>query len=301
MTKKSSDKIMVVEDEAVISLRLKKQLTMMGYEVIDMAHTGEEAIEKARSQQPDLILLDIMIPGKMDGIEVAEILKEELDIPAIFLTAYSDKKIIERAKKAEPYGYIVKPFQDRELKAAIEVALYKKEKERRLRESAIQLKRSHDELERRVEERTKDLNIKTKDLEELNVALKILLGIREENKAELEENIMSNVKTLVEPYLAKLKKVSSVLGQKTLINILESNLNEIISPFSRRLSSKHFKLSPSEIQVANLVRQGKTNKEIAEILQVASRTIAFHRENIRKKLGLTNQKTNLKTYLMSLD
>ncbi len=104
-------------------------------------------MEKARSLLPDLMLLNIMIPGKLDGITVAEIVKAELDIPVIFLTAYSENKIIERAKQAEPYGYIVKPFQDRELKAVIEVALYKKEMARRLRESEIKLQKAHDELE----------------------------------------------------------------------------------------------------------------------------------------------------------
>jgi DNA-binding CsgD family transcriptional regulator len=117
----------------------------------------------------------------------------------------------------------------------------------------------------------------------------------------LQDNILSNVKTIIEPYVAKLKQYKLQQGQVTLINIIESNLNEIVSPFTRQLSSKFFNLSPSEIQIANLVKYGKTNKEIAEMLHVTQRTIAFHRENIRKKLGIKNQKTNLKTYLMSLE
>ncbi|MCK5196471.1 MAG: response regulator, partial [Desulfobulbaceae bacterium] len=135
MTEKNINKIIVVDDEVVIALGLQERLTTMGYEVIDIAHTGEEAVEKARNLRPDLMLLDIMIPGKLDGIQVAETVKSELDIPVIFITAFSEDQIIERAKQAEPYSYIVKPLQDRELKAAIEVALYKKEMERRLRES----------------------------------------------------------------------------------------------------------------------------------------------------------------------
>ena len=107
----------------------------MGYDVAGVAYSGEEAAEKARSLRPDLILMDIMIPGKLDGINVAEMVKSELDIPVIFLTAFSEDKIIERAKKAEPFGYILKPFQDREVKAAIEVAFYKKEMENALKES----------------------------------------------------------------------------------------------------------------------------------------------------------------------
>jgi len=301
MKNNSAHNIMVVEDEAVIAMRLQQILTSMGYNVTGISYSGEEALEKAKNLKPDLILMDIMIPGELDGIALAEIVKSELDIPVIFLTSYSEKTIIERAKQAEPYGYIVKPYQDRDLKAAIEVALYKKERERQLRESEIQLKRSYDEVKHLVKKNTKELNIKTKDLEELNIALKVLLDKREKDKSMIEEKIMCNVKALVKPYLAKLKKVSFAQSQKTMINILESNLNELISSFSHRLSSKYLNLSPSEIQVANLVKLGKTNKEIAEILHVTSRTISFHRENIRKKLGLTNKKYNLKTYLMSLD
>jgi PAS domain S-box-containing protein len=135
MTENLSNKIMVVEDEVLIALRLQKRLTEMGYDVPDVVYSGEEAVEKARSFRPDLILMDIMIPGNIDGITVAEIVKSELDIPVIFLTAFSEDNIIERAKKIEPFGYILKPFQDRELKAAIEVAFYKKEMEKALKKS----------------------------------------------------------------------------------------------------------------------------------------------------------------------
>jgi len=126
---------MIVEDEVVIALRLQKRLTSMGFDIKGLAYTGEEAVEKAKRLRPDLILMDIMIPGKLDGIAAAKIVKAELGIPVVFLTAFAEDKIIKRAKKAEPYGYILKPFQDREIKAAIEVALYKKETEKALKKS----------------------------------------------------------------------------------------------------------------------------------------------------------------------
>jgi len=156
------------------------------------------------------------------------------------------------------------------------------------------LKNVHNELEDQVRSRTQEL-------EAMNSALKVLLDKREIDKLELEDNILSNVKTLVQPYIERLKQSGTYEPQRTLVDILESNLNEIVAPFSRTLSSKLLNLTPAEIQVSHLVKQGKTSKEIAEILSVSERTIAFHRENIRKKLGIKHKKTNLQTYLYSID
>ncbi|MDI6884971.1 MAG: response regulator [archaeon] len=127
-------KILVVDDEVVITTQLEERLTSIGYEVVGRASSGESAIKMARFLRPDLILMDIVMPGKLDGIDAAETIKAELDIPVIFLTAYADDKYVERAKSIEPSGYIVKPFHESEIKAAIEVALYRKDSERRLRE-----------------------------------------------------------------------------------------------------------------------------------------------------------------------
>ena len=149
-------------------------------------------------------------------------------------------------------------------------------------------------------ESEKELRIKTSNLGEANVALKVLLKRRDEDKVELEEKILLNVKELVIPYLEKLKKCRIDEQQMAYLSILESNLNDIVLPFSHKLSSKFLNFTPTEIQVANLLRQGKTNKEISKLLNSSFRTVAFHRENIRKKLGLTNKKINLKSYLMSL-
>lgn len=128
-------KTMIVDDEAIISMQLEKHLTTMGYEVIGAATSGEESIKMAKRLRPDLILMDIVMPGQLDGIDAAEAIKAEQDIPVIFLTSYAEEELIQRAKHVEPFGYIVKPYEERQLKAAMEVALYKKEIERRLRES----------------------------------------------------------------------------------------------------------------------------------------------------------------------
>ena len=132
-------KILVVDDEAIITMQLEERLSAMGYTVSGMAASGEDAVDKARRFRPDLVLMDIVMPGKMNGIEAAKIVTQELDIPVVFVTSYADDKIIEQAKSVRPYGYIVKPFNELEIKAAIEVALFRKateQEEQKLRKTA---------------------------------------------------------------------------------------------------------------------------------------------------------------------
>lgn len=128
-------KILVVDDEATITTHLEERLAHMGYEIVGCASSGKEAVELARRYRPDLIIMDIVMPGELDGIEAASIIKEELNTPIVFLSAYGDEKFIKRAKQIEPFGYIVKPYQDDGLRAAVEVALYNKEVSLRLRGS----------------------------------------------------------------------------------------------------------------------------------------------------------------------
>ena len=138
-------------------------------------------------------------------------------------------------------------------------------------------------------------------LEEVNTALKVLLKQRENDKNELEENMLSNVKELISPYIEQLRKTRLNTRQSMFVNILASNLSNIISPFIRKLSSRFFNFTPMEIRVANLVKEGKTNKEIAELLCLSKNTILFHRHNIRSKLQLKNKKINLRSHLLSYD
>ena len=163
------------------------------------------------------------------------------------------------------------------------------------------LRNAHNKLERRVKERTRELEVKTQKLEELNIALKVLLSKRDEDKKKFEEDVLSNVNTLILPYVNRLKKIVSDENQNTLVEILESNLAEIVLPFSKKTSSNYLSLTPIEIQVANLVKQGRRTKEIARVLTLSAKTIESHRESIRKKIGIKNKKVNLRSYLLSLD
>ena len=116
-------KILIVEDELIIATDLGDILESLGYEVCGDAISAREALELINEQSPDLVLLDIQIKGGMDGIELAGIIRSEFRIPFIFLTSHADASTLQRAKEVKPYGYIVKPFQEKDIRAAIEIAL----------------------------------------------------------------------------------------------------------------------------------------------------------------------------------
>ena len=156
------------------------------------------------------------------------------------------------------------------------------------------------QAEKVVLKREQELKIKTEELEELNAALRVLLKRREEDKQELEDKVLSNIKQLVLPYVKKLKKSKSDSKVITDLNIIESNLMGIVSPFAQKLSAKHLNLTPKEIQVANLIKEGKTTKEIADYMDISKSAIDTHRYHIRRKLGIINEKVNLQSYLSTL-
>jgi PAS domain S-box-containing protein len=139
-----------------------------------------------------------------------------------------------------------------------------------------------------------------KNLEETNTALKVLLRLRNEEKERAEENILSNVKQLINPYLKKLRHTGLNAEQNNLVNIVESNLAEITSSFTPKLFSKSIGLTPRELDVANLVKNGLTSQEISDTLCLSDNAVAFHRRNIRTKLGLKRSKVNLRSYLQNL-
>ena len=413
-------KIMIVDDDVITVTELIEALRSSGYEIGGTAESGEEAIKMAKKTRPDLILMDIVMPGKIDGIQAAKKIRDELNIPVIFLTGYSEEEYIERAKSARSFGYLLKPFVDAQVSSAIKIALYNFELEKSLAEA-------HGELEKIVAERTADLektynqmsalinassdaaqlldpkgniitanqvtakrlkapldellgkcvydylppeiakkrqgkvaqviktgkpsrfedrmgklvlqntmypvvnakgkvvqlavysrdvspekkniaNLKkrekelksrTRSLEEANTAFSILLRRREEDRTHFESSVVSNMSTLVKPYIEKLKSTPLDAIQTNHLHVIETNLEQIVSPFVRDIGSRVLELTPMEIRVATLVKEGKSNIEIAEKLSVSKNTILTHRFNLRRKLGIKNKKINLRAYLLS--
>lgn len=159
------------------------------------------------------------------------------------------------------------------------------------------LQKAHNELECRVDERTAELEQKTIWLEESNIALKVLMQTRQTDQEDLERKMLFNVRRLILPYLDELTNSSLNSRQKAFLEIIETNLNEIIAPFAPGLTNELSLLTPAEIQVADLTKQGRTTKEIATLRTLSPATIATHKQRIRKKLGLTNKKVNLRTIL----
>jgi PAS domain S-box-containing protein len=128
-------RILVVEDEKIIARGIEKRLRVLGYEVVGLVPTGEEAVLKAADLRPDLVLMDINLGGRLDGVEAARLIRARTGSPVVFLTAFSDDATLQRAKLTEPHGYILKPFEDKDLQTAIEIGLYKHAIERRLKEN----------------------------------------------------------------------------------------------------------------------------------------------------------------------
>jgi two-component system, response regulator PdtaR len=126
----AAGRILIVEDEHIVAMGIKRMLKNLGYTVTGVASSGEDAINKTESTFPDVVLMDIMLKGDIDGVEAAKTIKTKFEVPVVYLTAYSDNNILDRVKRTEPFGYIIKPFDEMDLYSSIEVALhrYKKEK-----------------------------------------------------------------------------------------------------------------------------------------------------------------------------
>lgn len=236
---------------------------------------------------------------QMFGYEAAELLGK--DAISITATPESVKTIMKYVNSDEigPYEAVGlrKDGTDFPVEIRAKMMEYSGKK---VRVAAIRDISERKQAEDALRKHEKELEIQSHHLQEVNSALKVLLKQREEDKKELQESIVANVKELVVPYLAKLSQGKLDDRQKSYISLAQTNLDDIISPFIGTLSSKYLKLTPTEIQVTSLIKHGKMTKEIAEMLNLSVETIKFHRKNIRRKLGIKSKKANLRTYLLSM-
>jgi DNA-binding CsgD family transcriptional regulator len=146
----------------------------------------------------------------------------------------------------------------------------------------------------------RELQAKRRKLADLTTALRVVLKRREQDQLEFQDKVLYNVKQLIQPYLQQLKQSGISKDQRNMLNVVETNLDDLVSPFLSRLSNRYLNLTPAEIRVANFIRQGKSSREIAEVLNLSCRTVECHRDHIRGKLGLKHKKANLRTHLLSI-
>jgi DNA-binding NarL/FixJ family response regulator len=298
--------ILIVDDEEPILVLLKRILEKAGYSVLQAAD-GAQARDRLKEQDIDLILCDVMMPGE-SGLDLIRFVKEKYPATGIVMvTAVEDQHTARTILDVGVYGYIVKPFDRSQIIITVGNALRLRELERKERSRREELERVVRERTAELEERNRQLTAKemelrdqAEELREFNTALRVLLKKREEDKKELEGNILSHTKNIALPYLEQLKQSGLNTEQQSLVQVLESSLNDLTSPMAKALSSTFLELTPTELQVADLIRHGKRTKEIAEMLHLSTNTIVSHRYNIRTKLGLKKKKINLRTYLQSL-
>lgn len=242
--------------------------------------------------------------GKIGSNIYLALRKDKSTFPAQF---YSEA-IFRNGKPVGVRGIIIDITEQTRLEEELQKA--HDELERRVKERTLQLMETNKQLREEISERKrvekelltkeKELENKNIELQEFNSALKVLLKQRDNDREQLGENVIRNVKELVLPYLEKLKNDKNKCNQSVYFDIIESNLRDIISPFGANLNKKYYNLTPTEIRIIDLIKHGKTTKEIADMLNLSSRTIEFHRNNIRTKFQIKNKKINLRTHLISL-
>ena len=319
----SNDQVLIVEDEAFIAVSLQKKLESFGYIVTDIATTGEEAIEKAISTRPDLILMDIVLKGEMDGITAAKRIWDQFKIPIIYLSAYGDEKNLKRAKATSPFGYLLKPFNDRELEITIELALYKKSLEKRvferdrwystilksLGEAVITVGMNYSILYLNPEAEkifgVSRSDIIGKDLSELGTISEKTTSIA---LNEMVKTVLNDLSPLRKSHL-KYQKENSPFILDLCITSIQNDDNQVMGAalifsdktnqesMSAELVSKEADLVEAqkivlqlltlrESQILQQIVDGQTTKEIAADLDISPRTVEFHRYNLMRKLNV---------------
>ncbi len=290
--------VLVVDDEELLRLTVSRDLQEAGY-TVEIAEDGREACAKLAENSYDLVLTDLAME-EIDGIRVLkEVKRRDPECGVVLLTGNGNMDSVISALRSGVDDYLLKPYNREELFFRLARCLEKSRLRRQLKDAEEKLRQSYGELEKKVDKRTRELQTKHQELFDANTTLRVLLAQQEKSKKAIEQNITDNLKESIFPYLDLLKEEMRDRKGAIYTTIIETNIHKITSTFSKELSSRLLNLTPREIQVANLVRQGRTNKDIAELLDLAHGTVEFYRQNLRKKLGITGQKLNLRSYLLS--
>ena len=291
-------KILLVDDEELLRLTVSRDLQDAGY-AVETVEDGHQACASLAENSYDMVVTDLVMEG-IDGMQVLKEAKHrDPTCGVILLTGYGNMDSAIEALRRGADDYLLKPYQREELFLRLARCLEKGKLRRELRETEKKLRQSHAELEKKVQKRTMELQMKNQEISDANTSLRVLLEQQERSKKEIEQTISNNLKENILPYLDLLKEEMKDRKGEIYTTIIETKIDKITSSFSKELSSKLLNLTPREIQVANLVRQGRTSNNIAELLNLTHGTVESYRLNLRKKLGINGRKINLRSYLLS--
>jgi len=282
-------RILVVEDEFVVAADLEFQLQSMGYRVVGLASTGDLALELATREETEIVLMDIKLNGEDDGLETARCLHQKLDIPVIFITAYAESELLDRAQRSEPFGYIVKPYSSKELRATIETALYKARKERELRELYHALQRAREDERCRVAREIHDEL--GQNLTALQIEISLLKSLADMDHAPIAERLAS-MEQLVNSTLLSVQRITTELRPSVLDSLgLAAAVEWLAGDFKNRTRIDcRTRIEPEEIRVgANVVT------DLFRILQECLTNVARHSRAswVRISLEQTGDATSL--------
>ena len=269
-------RIMVVEDEGITAMRISSSLEEMGYSVTSTEFSGEDAVKRAGEDRPDLILMDIVLDGEMDGIQAAGEIRSNFSIPVVYLTAHSDEEMLKRIKETEPLGYIVKPFDERELHGAVEIAVYKHKMESRLRESEEALEKHREHFMELVDERTSEL-----------------LKINEELEREIQERKQAEAEALRASHLAALGELAAGVAHEInnpasgIINYAQILINKSKKETQehdilRRIIKEGDRIAGIVRNLLSFARDGRERKNEVFVQQLVTNSLGLADAQLRK-------------------
>ena len=296
---KYQPRLLVVDDDADFLAMLGNFLKRMGYHY-DTAEDGEKALQKLLTFSYSLVLTDMQMP-KLNGLQlITEVKKRLPETDIIVMTGYGHSYGPAESIGAGAIDYITKPFTKEELEAKLKRVFRERQLLRAFRDGMDALKKEETELRHSLQGLGAKLRDQSFELNETHTALRVMFRQRELDQRELRSDLSTRTKEEVLPYLEKLNRTQLSEKQRNLVDLTIMHLENLFSTEDQTFPFRLSRLTPSEYRIANLIKQRKTSKEIATLLNISVGTVRSHRENIRKKLRITNQKKNLYKTLLSI-
>ena len=300
MQKESKGKILLVDDEEPMLRMLNDVLSNEGY-ICYMATNAQEARFFLEHHSFGIVLTDILMPGE-SGLDLCRHIKvAHPDVGVMLITGVDDMATAGEAIELDIFGYILKPVTKPQLLISVANAMKRHYFEAQERDVRKRLEKMVDKKTADLQKINDELRIREMELRETNTALNVLLRKIEQKNEAAEASILENIHKSVLPFLERLRRSHLSENQQLDLELAERHIKEIVSPFIKKISSPAFNLTQTEVQVAGLIKQGMSTKEIAATMNLSVNTIMTHRAHIREKLNLVSEKGSLYSHLSGLE